>query len=464
MSSDYAIRVSDVSKCYHVYEKPQHRLWQFFASRLSRLLPRGWRNSDGGRYQVRSFFRDYWSLRGISFDVRRGESIGIIGMNGAGKSTLLQIIAGILAPTSGSVSVNGRLAGLFELGSGFSPEFTGRENVFLNGAILGFTRAEIEQKFAEIEEFAGIGEFIDQPVKTYSSGMVVRLAFAVQVQLEPDILVVDEALAVGDALFQKRCYSRIEKFLAGGGTLLFVSHDQEAVRTLTDRAVLLKGGEVVCLGSSSEVVLEYRKLLHEEENRYAREVLAHLSSAADDDASPADPNHDARSLTSQMSFGDLDVEVLDVRVADGSGNRCDLFYPGDQVRLNIRYKANKDVSGLNLGIRLRNKEGVKIYSAGTFNDDLALVAKDPGARGIWHRDFKQGQEFDLEMRFACILGEGFYEIQAYVTEERALAPGHQRTLHWKDEAAFFRVSMDKFSRWYGGVCDIGAINDVRVLS
>lgn len=214
MSFDDAaiLAVEGVGKCFELYDRPIHRLWQT-----------AWM----GR---RTFYREFWALRDINFTVRRGECVGIVGRNGSGKSTLLQIIAGTLAPTTGQVRVNGRVTALLELGSGFNPEFTGRENVYLNAAILGIPRAEVDARYDEILDFAGIGDFIGQPVKTYSSGMMVRLAFAVQVMVEPDIFIVDEALAVGDAAFQRKCYARLDRLVDNGMTLLLVTHD-----TATDR-------------------------------------------------------------------------------------------------------------------------------------------------------------------------------------------------------------------------------------
>src|SRR4051812_14418767 len=257
MSSDQpAIRVSGISKQYRLYSAPRDRLKQFIVPRIKGAVG----------LQPTPYYREFWALRDISFEVGKGEAVGIIGRNGSGKSTLLQIVTGTLAPTEGSVEANGRIAALLELGSGFNPEFTGRENVYLNGLLLGLTRSEVESRFDAIAAFADIGDPLDQPVKTYSSGMVLRLAFAVQVQVEPDILIVDEALAVGDALFQKRCFQRIERLVSQGTTLLFVSHEQEAVRTLTQRALLLDRGRVASWGLSSTVVLDYRRLLHKAEN------------------------------------------------------------------------------------------------------------------------------------------------------------------------------------------------------
>lgn len=477
MSSDVVVRLDSVGKCFQVYSSPRDRLKQYGSDLLRRAVPDAFAAHLPGRLRSGKFHDEFWALRDISFELKRGESIGILGMNGAGKSTLLQLVARILKPTRGTVQVNGRLAGLFELGSGFNAEFTGRENVFLNAAMLGLSRDEAHSSFHDIEEFAGIGEFIDRPVKTYSTGMMVRLAFAVQVQINPDILIVDEALAVGDALFQKRCYSRIERFLADGGSLLFVSHDQESVRSLTDHAILLKQGSIACTGSSSEVVLEYRRLLHEQENEQARSVLQYLSTttrperetqapaAATEssgqhtgetpDGGPPQSVPAVRNRTAGMAFGDLDVEIESVSLHDAEGQTAELFYPGDHIDVRIGFRVNRRVSGLNLGFRLRNKEGVKIYSGGTFNQDIALAATDNReAERTWSRSFEVGQRIELSQSFSCNLGEGFYEIQAYAAEEKLMAPGHQRMLHWLDESAFFRVSMNRFSRWYGGVTDI----------
>jgi len=384
-------------------------------------------------------------------ELERGESVGIVGKNGSGKSTLLQIVTGVLSPTEGRVETRGRIAALLELGSGFNHEFTGRENVFLNGALLGFSQAEIEARFDEIAGFADIGEFIDHPVKTYSSGMFVRLAFAVQVQLEPDILIVDEALAVGDALFQKRCYQRLERFLDNGGTLLFVSHDQEVVRTLTSRSLLLDGGHCRSIGPSSEIILEYRRRLHEEEVRYASTHKPPPDAPAESaDAPPLPPEV----IDDKSSFGDFDAYIKRVDVFVNGSPSLGTVHPDQEIRVSITYHFVKPQTRLSFGIRLRNREGVKVYSGGTFAADLNAAQCHPGYKGVWHKHFEAGEEFVVDMTFRCLLGEGFYEVQAYVCEEEIFMPGYQRMLHWKDEAAFFNVAMDRLKRWYGGVCDI----------
>ncbi|MEI8246368.1 MAG: ABC transporter ATP-binding protein [Lentisphaerota bacterium] len=247
-NNDIVLSVKNVSKCYEMYGKPSHRLWQTLSM---------------GR---KTFYKEFWALRDINFEVKKGECVGIIGRNGAGKSTLLQIITGTLQPTAGSVEVKGRVAALLELGSGFNPEFTGRENVYMNASILGLTKAEIDARFDEIVAFADIGDFIEQPVKTYSSGMMVRLAFAVQVVVEPDILIVDEALAVGDALFQRKCYARMEQLIEKGMTLILVTHDTDTVKRICKRTIFLKSGQQAFDGNAREGVLEYFRYLFPVEN------------------------------------------------------------------------------------------------------------------------------------------------------------------------------------------------------
>lgn len=243
-SDDIVLSVKNVSKRFEMYDKPRHRLQQML------LGPFG-----------KKYYREFWALRDINFEVRRGECVGIIGRNGAGKSTLLQIITGTLQPTSGEVAVHGRIAALLELGSGFNPEFTGRENVYMNAAILGLTKKETDDKFQEIVDFADIGEFIDQPVKTYSSGMMVRLAFAVQIAVDPEILIVDEALAVGDIAFQQKCYERIKRLREQNVTILLVSHDLASILNLCSRTLLLYDHKLVLDGLPNDVVEAYKKKL-----------------------------------------------------------------------------------------------------------------------------------------------------------------------------------------------------------
>lgn len=259
MNDDIAISVENVSKTYRIWEKPMARLSSPLQEKLARLFPV---ESNPARWfgaRAQRGYRDFRALQSVSFELRKGESLGIIGRNGSGKSTLLQIIAGTLQPTTGTTRVQGRVAALLELGSGFNPEFTGRENVFLNGAVLGLSHRDMEARFDGIEAFADIGDFIDQPVKTYSSGMMMRLAFAVQTAVEPDLLIVDEALSVGDAPFQAKCFARLRTIQAGGCTILFVSHDVGTVQTFCQQAVWLDRGECRAQGAAKDVCAAYAR-------------------------------------------------------------------------------------------------------------------------------------------------------------------------------------------------------------
>ncbi|NWA02616.1 ABC transporter ATP-binding protein [Pseudomonas gingeri] len=251
MSSEFAVQVAGLGKCFHIYDRPQDRLWQMLSARKKQR------------------YRELWAVKDVSLTIEKGETIGIIGRNGSGKSTLLQLICGTLGASSGTVTCNGRIAALLELGSGFNPDFTGRENVFLNGAILGLSRAEIAKRFDDIADFAGIGDFIDQPTRTYSSGMLMRLAFAVSVWVEPDILIVDEALAVGDASFQFKCLQRLEALTQRGTTLLFVSHDMSMVKRFCKRALYLRNGLVRANGPPEDVAELYLLDMRDEQRRWA---------------------------------------------------------------------------------------------------------------------------------------------------------------------------------------------------
>ena len=261
MPDEPVISVQNVGKAYQIWEAPSVRLSSPLWAGLAGLLPPQSSPARWLRNRAAAGHRDFHALQAVSFEVRRGESVGIIGRNGSGKSTLLQIIAGTLRPTTGTVRVKGRVAALLELGSGFNLEFTGRENVFLNGAVLGFSRSEMEARFDHIAAFADIGEFIEQPVKTYSSGMMMRLAFAVQAAADPEVLIVDEALAVGDAQFVAKCINYIADFIRKGGTLLFVSHEVGVVKQLTTRALYLEHGLQIACGPTAETVLAYTNAL-----------------------------------------------------------------------------------------------------------------------------------------------------------------------------------------------------------
>lgn len=352
------IAVRDVGKMYRLYERPQDRLKQQLFWRFGK-----------------HYGRDFWALREVSFDVRRGEALGIIGRNGSGKSTLLQIIAGTLPPTLGEVQVRGRVAALLELGSGFNPLFTGRENVYLNGAILGFSREEMNNLFEEIAAFADIGDFMDQPVKTYSSGMYVRLAFAVQACVRPDVLIVDEALSVGDIFFQQKCHARMEKLLAGNTAILFVTHDMGAVQKYCERAILMDKGRPVFEGQSSEVVKRYYMM---QKTPAAKRLTPQPLTVSTPGAASPDPS--GRSLG--VSFWPGDEAFIDfsaatvigegwakctgIALCDVNGNLCRVFRHGQRAYFYYEFEALQDLLVPYGAVVLTNNKNISVHGKATF--------------------------------------------------------------------------------------------------
>ena len=439
-SNDIAITVQGVSKRYELYNKPSDQLKQFLLPRLQRLT---------GQPQ-QHYFQEFWALRDVSFDIKKGEAFGIVGRNGSGKSTLLQIITGTLSPTTGAVTTRGRVAALLELGSGFDPEFTGRENIYMNGALLGFDREQIDQKFDAIAAFADIGLHLDQPIKSYSSGMVVRLAIAVQTQVEPDILIVDEALAVGDALFQKRCYRQIDKLLNNGCTLLFVSHEQEIVRTLTSRAVFLNAGLPVKHGATTDVLFAYREFLQQQEEA----AFLDLQQRSKQELLPQ---------TAQKSYGSRDVEILSVEVLASDKTRQSVFYAGDTITIAVECICNTDIENLNVAFRILNKEGVKVTTWGTLNEDMPNFANNLQST-FWSKHFSKGDTFKVNFTGSCNLGANLYEVQTTVTREHDQYYGNQQVLHWLDEASHFTVILKNKEYVFDGICDLGLRSSVKLGS
>lgn len=331
----FPIRAKNISKAYKLYSNP--------SDRLKEAVFRG-----------RKKYHDvFWAISEVSFDISPGSTVGVIGRNGSGKSTLLQIIAGILQPTEGDVEVNGRVAALLELGSGFDPEFTGRENVYMNASILGLSEKEIDDKFPEIEEFAGIGAFIDQPVKKYSSGMFVRLAFATAVNVNPDILLVDEALAVGDVVFQHRCMAKIRRFQEEGKTIFFVSHDLGAVAKLCSQAILMDSGRMVLMGEPDDVIREYYRIMWTEDDNPVN---------ASENAKESD---DVSFLTSSMKpvesydnrIGGINAEIVSFFLSDEYGNYRDSFNGGEIVRFQIAVRCNVSLDLPITGLVIRDLLG-----------------------------------------------------------------------------------------------------------
>ena len=352
---DVAIRVENLSKSYLIYDKPEHRLWQGLFR---------------GRKQ---FFREFWALKDVSFEVRRGETVGIVGRNGSGKSTLLQLICGTLTPTTGVARVHGRVGVLLELGAGFNPEFTGRENVFLNGVLLGLTREEIEARFDSIVAFADIGDFVDQPVKTYSSGMYVRLAFAVIANIEADILVIDEALAVGDAFFTQKCMRFLRDFQSRG-TILFVSHDTGAVLSLCEKALLMKGGVIVAEGPAKEVVEVYhRSLVEETQGASSGGVSLPLAAEASPPCVRVAPEASAlggekvfRFDPDAPSFGRGGASIVSAYLAGEVGTPAAALRGGEHVRLQVRVRAHEAISGTIVGFLFKDRLGQILFGENTF--------------------------------------------------------------------------------------------------
>ena len=338
-----AVEFSNVSKSYAVYAAPRDRLKEL------------------ATFQTRRFHTEFWALRDVSFDVRRGETFCVVGENGSGKSTLLQICAGIMAPSSGTAVSHGRIAALLELGSGFNPEFSGRDNVYLNGAILGLSSKDMDRRLPEIEAFAEIGAFINQPVKTYSSGMVVRLAFAVAIHVDPEILLVDEALAVGDVYFRQRCMRKVHELRQRGVTILFVSHATGDVKALGDRAMWLENGVVKALGKTDLVVAQYLAAMSEKDRAYqVREFTVEeaRSLPAPQEIVEDIPNIDHR-------FGDAKAEIIGITVLDKQGVRVGLLQPNSTIVVRISVRAKENLDRPIVGFMFRNHLGVDFAGTNT---------------------------------------------------------------------------------------------------
>src|ERR1044072_2685605 len=392
-----AVSVESVSKQYRIYDRP--------ADRLKETLTRG-------RWKAH---REFWALKDISFKVEAGTTTGIVGPNGSGKSTLLQIITGTLEPTHGSVSIEGRVAALLELGAGFNPEFTGIENIFMNAALMGFSKAETEQLLPEIASFAEIGDFIYQPLKTYSSGMYIRLAFAAAIAVAPQILIIDEALAVGDAVFQHRCMRRIKEMQEKGTTILFVSHDPSAVRALCNRAVLLNGGQKIAEGTPSDVLNRYQKII------MARQQAYEASSTKTVDQ----PGEVVERKTTPLSYvyrhGDRSAEVLEVELLDSALHPVEVDHTGEPVTVRIVYVAHEDLGDVVCGFLIRNRHGIHVYGT---NTDLQEV---PFER------VRRGELTEATFEFNCWLTPEMYSLCVAVHSSAAVS------FDWLDGCLFFRV-------------------------
>jgi lipopolysaccharide transport system ATP-binding protein len=364
-----AIRVQALSKCYQIYATPHDRLKQFIAPRVQRLAG----------FTPKQYFREFWALQDVSFEIRKGETIGIIGRNGSGKSTLLQILCGMLHPSSGQIEVNGRIAALLELGSGFNPEFTGRENVYFNAGVLGLSPEETQQRFSDIEAFADIGEFIDQPVKTYSSGMMVRLAFAVIAHVNADILVIDEALAVGDSFFTQKCMRFLRTFMKRG-TVLFVSHDSGAIKNLCNRAVWLEKGCMLQDGSPKDVCDRYLEAFFEAQQGKSTTTRIKASSGDGLAVSPREDQRLERINASNLrndltlfnfdpnapSFGANGARIAKVEFLNDQGAPLAWLVGGEQVCLRITAIAHDLLDSPIIGFYVKDRLGQILFGDNTF--------------------------------------------------------------------------------------------------
>lgn len=425
-SKEISIGVEGIGKCYEIYAKPVDRLKQMMMPKLARTLGRSGQN----------YYKEFWALRGISFDVRRGETVGIVGRNGSGKSTLLQMICGTLHPTLGSINVNGRIAALLELGAGFNPEFTGRENVFLSGLLYGISEEELREKYDDILAFAQIGDFIDQPVKTYSSGMYVRLAFAVAINVAPDILVVDEALAVGDEAFQRKCFARIEAIRNDGATVLFVSHSAGTVIELCDRAILLDQGELLAEGTPKNIVTTYQKLLYAPAEKVAliRESIRSQAvsekakrveaDGAQDKPEEANPHLQNRlqnpteeeSLNSELSayldeglisasavaYENRGASIEDPHLRTKDGERVNVLVSGEQYSYTYMIRFDRALFNVRCGMMIRSITGVEIGGAASSLIQHAVTFAEAGSC------------LCAQFEFRCLLAPGTYFLSAGV--------------------------------------------------
>jgi len=422
-----ALVVNKVSKRYEIYERPEDRLKQSVIPRLQKLIPPRLRRRT-------AYFKEFWALKDVSFSVERGELLGILGRNGAGKSTLLQIIAGTSTPTAGSTAIHGKVAALLELGSGFSGEFTGRENVRMNASLLGLSPGEIDERFDDIAAFADIGEFIDQPVKTYSSGMMLRLAFAVQTAVEPEVLIVDEALAVGDARFQKKCFARLEQLQKAGTTILLVTHDSGTIVQFCTRAMILENGRVFASGEPQLMAREYHKLLFDNPGKAVPESVASSDKVGSSENPMAETpraialsqDHKVVAKKREVRYGTGEAEIFAIGLRDTSGSETRLLDAHSLCEAYFRVAFAVPIEGpLGYGFIISNAKGVEIYGTKAGLYSMNLVAN------------KANSVFECRLRFVCRLVPGRYFLSAAVAHDDDRA--HGQYLDYRFDAVEFQV-------------------------
>ncbi len=377
-----AIKVNNLSKNFKLYSSSGKRALEYLT------------------FGKKKCHTDFWALSDISFEIPKGTTAGIIGQNGSGKSTLLSILAGVLQPSSGTYEVNGKVSAILELGSGFHQEFSGRENVYMYGSIMGLSKDEIDSRFEEILRFSELKDFIDQPLRTYSSGMIVRLAFSVAVNVNSDILIVDEALAVGDAIFQHRCFRKIREMQENGKTILYVGHDTETVRNLCTYAILLDHGRIIEKGNSNEVVKKYNALIAERERNYYEVNIQHIKSPQISNNKTLDQNDDnwLKSNNEHSRYGNKKAEIIKLEILDENGNHKSIFNSGELSIIRAKILLNENIdSDFTAGYVIRNKYG-DVYGLST-----KMVGMDFGKK-------KKNEMVNIEFKQHLNLGAGIYSI------------------------------------------------------
>ena len=412
-----AILIENLGKCYRIWDKPQHRLMQAIFKR-------------------RQYYRDFWALRGINLHVDRGETVGVLGQNGSGKSTLLQVMAGTLAPSEGEVRVNGRVAALLELGSGFNPEFSGRENVILNGAIQGFSRRQMLERFDRIAAFADIGDFIDQPVKIYSSGMAVRLAFSVAINIDPEILIVDEALSVGDFRFQQRCMSRIREIRDNGASILFVTHDTDACKRLCNRVYVLEKGKLVHSGPADSAANWYQAFMVSLDGSVTHMSTDSAGHATNADAGPRVPDLPAAGNVTRpggaterltdfaaMRYGDGNGRIESCELLDSSGKAVAYAVMDEVYKVRFHLSFNVSCATSVLGFYMKDRMGTDIFGVNTHEEGVPIPPAQPGDR--------MAVEFEIPMW----VRPGHYSISPALSYDRH----GSRFFDYINHALIFRV-------------------------
>ena len=399
MTNDIAIKIKDVSKLYKLYDKPTDRL----------------KESLG--LTKKQKYKEHYALQNISFEVKRGECVGIIGTNGAGKSTILKIITGVLNPTAGEVEIDGRISALLELGAGFNMEYTGIENVYLNGTMIGFTREEIDAKMQDILDFADIGDFVHQPVKTYSSGMFVRLAFAVAINIDPEILIVDEALSVGDVFFQLKCFKKFEEFKEQGKTILFVSHDLSSIERYCDKAILLDHGKNVAEGKPIDIINKYKKITtgmtveeveqQEKEKKKKSNKNQTTKSQKSSNSTTTELWKDSLDLNPNLDeYGDLKAKIVDIGVFDDEGNVTTTLIKGNTFTLRSKVEFKEDIDDPIFTYTFKTLKGQDITGTNTMFEKVSVGTAKAGETYIasFTQDMNlQGGEYLLSMSCTSIV-------------------------------------------------------------